>query len=313
MQIVRLSSLWLALVLSALAAFALGVVGSVLVEGGAWLALGGVLVALLALRRPLRRWRLARAPFPEAWRAWMARYVSFYRRLPPGAQARFERDVQFFVHEQSFEAAGEVELTDELRLSVAASAALLLYGRPGWEWPTRRTFLFYPGAFDEGYLMDDLGGPHGDFDGMAHEQGPVILSVPSVRAAWARPDDGSHVVLHELAHLFDFDADGLGVPSLMDPSSARAWYDLVQTEMRRVRLGHSLLRRYAAHDEAEFFAVAVENFFERPTALRRRHPNVFAALTAFFALDPRLPGATPEEAEAHFAARIEAGETDASA
>ena len=139
-------------------------------------------------------------------------------------------------------------------------------------------------VFDEDYLDTD----YAAYDGMVHAQGPIILSVNAVEADWARPGNGHNVVLHELAHLFDFEHGGAeGTPSLMDSASAEAWRALVRREMRRVRLGTSLLRGYAATNPAEFFAVAVENFFDRPATLHRRHPHLFEALVAFFNLDPR--------------------------
>jgi hypothetical protein len=92
------------------------------------------------------------------------------------------------------------------------------------------------------------------------------------------------------------DAVAEGVPSLMDRSSAKAWSQLVRREMQYVRLGKSLLRRYAATNPAEFFAVAAENFFDRPQQLYDRHPELFEALTAFFNLDPRpTPALVPED------------------
>ena len=171
-----------------------------------------------------------------------------------------------------------------MRLGVGAGAALLLHGRPDWELPVRRTILFYPDRFDQDYTDSD----YAAYDGMVHAQGPVILSAAAVEKDWALPGSGHNVVLHELAHLFDFEQGGAeGTPSLMDPASAAAWRALVRREIRRVRLGTSLLRGYAASNPAEFFAVAVENFFDRPVALHRRHPHLFNALKAFFNLDPR--------------------------
>nr|WP_304188969.1 zinc-dependent peptidase [Rhodothermus marinus]MBO2492341.1 hypothetical protein [Rhodothermus marinus] len=247
----------------------------------------GLGVLLVGARKPFRRWRLARRPFPEVWRRWLEAHVPFYRVLDAAGRRRFERDVQFFLAEQRFEGVG-VAVTDALRLAVAAGAALLLHGRPDWEWPTRRTFLFYADRFDADYYED----AEGEFDGMAHAQGPIILSAKAVEEGWAVPNDGNNVVLHELAHVFDFgDLDADGMPTLLDPASAEAWRRLIRQEMVKVRQGRSLLRRYAATNAAEFFAVAVENFFERPELLAHRHPELFAALRAFFNLDPRYPGA----------------------
>ncbi len=235
-----------------------------------------------------RRWRVARQPFPTAWRLWLEAHVPFYRGLDAVGRRRFERDVQFFLDEQRFEGVG-VEVTETLRLAVAAGAALLLHGRPNWELPARRTFLFYADRFNEDYDEDALG----DYEGMAHAQGPVILSAKAVEMGWAFPHDGDNVVLHELAHVFDFgDLEADGMPTLLDPTSAEAWRRLIRQEMVKVRQGRSLLRRYAATNAAEFFAVAVENFFERPELLAHRHPELFAALQAFFNLDPRHPGAS---------------------
>ena len=285
MRIARPSTLGFYAVLALILGGAAAAIGWRVDGLGPWLGLVPPLVlAWYALRRPLRRWRLARRPFPQAWRAWLERRVPLYDRLDAEGKARFERDVRFFLEERPFEGVQEVEVTDELRLGVAAGAALLLHGRPDWELPPRNTILFYPDRFDEDYYDTDAAA----YDGMAHAQGPVILSRRAVEESWDDPGDGDNVVLHELAHLFDFDsAFADGAPSLMDPASAAAWAKLVRREMRRARVGKSVLRRYAATDPAELFAVAVENFFERPEVLSRRHRELFDALVAFFNLDPR--------------------------
>jgi Mlc titration factor MtfA (ptsG expression regulator) len=107
-------------------------------------------------------------------------------------------------------------------------------------------------------------------------------------------------VLHELAHLFDFDNEGAdGVPSLVAASSSAEWQALVRREMRRVQRGRSILRPYAAEAPSELFAVAVETFFEQPDRMARYHGDLFRALVSFFHLDPRTGRrtATPETEE----------------
>jgi Mlc titration factor MtfA (ptsG expression regulator) len=250
-----------------------------------WFGLGpAAVVLLLGTRRPLRRWRLARQGLPADGRRWLEAHVPLYGRLGADARARFERDVRFLVDEISFEGVQGVDVTDELRLGVAAGAALLLHGRPDWELPSTPSVLFYPGRFDDAYY----GGEYADYDGMAHEQGPIILTASAVKESWADAGDGNNVVLHELAHLFDFDNEGPdGVPSLVDPSAVDSWQALVRREMRRIEHGRSVLRPYAAEAPSEFFAVAVEVFFEQPERLARHHDALFDALRSFFALDPR--------------------------
>ena len=306
MQILRPSSLIFHGMLAFIVGGGVAVVGAQTVPYGAWLGLIPFLFILWrGGRRPWRRWRVTRQPFPAEAQAWLEAYVPLYAALGADGRARFERDVQIFLDEQTFEALDGVEDTDTLKLAVAAGAALILFGRPDWELPARRTFLFYPDRFDDDYHDSD----YAQYDGMAHPQGPVILTAPAVLHDWQHPGSGHNVVLHELAHLFDFDDSyAEGIPSLMDPSSADAWRQLVRREMRRARLGRSLLRRYAATNPAELFAVAVENFFDRPERLQERHRHLFDALVAFFNLDPRL--AKGERASEEERVKGEAGEID---
>ncbi len=269
-------------------------------------AWGGLAVfaAVLAfgLRRPLRRWRVAQQKLPASARAWLSEHVPLYVHAAPRARARFERDVRFVLAEATFEGVGGVEVTEDLRLAVAAGAAMLLHGRPDWELPLDRTFLFYPGEFG-----DDYSALEPAYDGMVHSQGPVILSAPAVRRSFRRPEDGSNVVLHELAHLFDYEDEFAdGVPSLLDPGSVEPWAELVRRETAQIRRGRSMLRQYAATNAAEFFAVATEVFFERGVHLAERHPELFETMRALYHLDPRPPEdsrAEPEERESLMARR----------
>lgn len=298
MRIADPPSLALNALLALIVGGAVGFIAAQALGGLGWLAGGAVAAgtAAFTLRGPLRRWRVARQAFPARWQRWLARRVPFYASLEESGRRRFERDVQFFLEEHAFEGVEDTEVTDELRLSVAAGAALLLNGRPGWELRgAGRSVLFYPDRFDEAYH----GGDYAAFDGMAHEQGPILLSAKAVRESWADATDGSNVVLHELAHLFDFQNQGAdGVPSLMASSSEGAWRDLVRRETQRIRRRRSMLRRYAATAPSEFFAVAVEAFFERPAEMRRRHAELYEALCAFFNLDPAAKGAREDEQQA---------------
>lgn len=285
MRIARQSSLITTGLLACIIGGGVAIVGHEATSIGPVLGLiPGLLVLLVGLRRPLRRWRVARQEFPPENRRWLQGHVPLYRQLDEPGRDRFERDVQFVLDEYSFEGVRGVQVTDSLQLSVAAGIAVLLHGRPSWELPGGRSVLFYPERFDETYHENVTA----SYDGMAHEQGPIILTVSSVEDSWRDPGDGNNVVLHELAHRFDFDNESAdGVPSLVDPASASDWQALVREEMLRVERGRSLLRPYAAEAPSEFFAVAVEYFFEQPTPMARHHEELFRALVAFFQLDPR--------------------------
>ena len=236
----------------------------------------------LAFRKAFRRSRLRREPFPGEWRRFLEKEVPYYRALEGRKRERFERDVRYFLAERRFEGVG-VELTDGIRLLIAAGAAAILNGRPAWELPSNRTFLVYPETFDERFRFRRDGPLMGEVSG----QGPVIISLGALYDGWRRPGDGNNVAVHEIAHLLDVKGGGCdGVPTMLRASSAGAWIDIVHREMEKVREGRSLLRPYAATNEAEFFAVAVESFFDRPRALRERHPELYGALAQFFNQDP---------------------------
>lgn len=280
---------------------ALIVGGSVAFIGGQLWPMGALvgivpaaLILWLGLRRPLRRWRIAQERMPGRWRRWLEEHVPLYDKLDEEARRRFHWDVQFVMDEYTFEGVEGVEVTEALRLSVAAGVALLLHGRPSWELPGSSTVLFYPNRFNDAYYDS----ADAAYDGMAHQQGPIILTAPAVETSWTHPSDGDNVVLHELAHLLDFANEGAdGVPSLVASSSAASWQALVRKEMRRIREGTSVLRPYGAEAPSEFFSVAVEVFFERPSQLARHHEALFEALVAFFHLDPRTGRctSTPDE------------------
>lgn len=271
---------------SAMAATLVGVlVGREAGLAPGWGAAAIIFVVGLAfgMRTRWRRSRIASRPFPEDWRAWLDTHVPLYAEGAETERERFEQTVLVALDAWSIEGVDGVTVDDTLRLAVAAGAGVMLWGRPDWDVPEGRSMLLYPGTFDDEYgTADDAS----DFDGMAHPQGPVIFSAPAVLSGWERKD-GYNVVLHELAHVFDFDPEGAdGLPAFLDPRSVDAWEALVRKEMRRAKTGKGILRSYAATNPAELFAVSTEQFFERPSRLRLHHPELFEALAALYNVVP---------------------------
>jgi len=251
-------------------------------------AAAGLAWYLLHCARFHRRRALVSEPFPPAWRKLLERRVSFYRALPEGSEARqrFEDDVRIFLAEQHIYAAGEdaAEVDDETRLLIAASAAMLGHGMPRFEWPRLRDIVVYPRAFDDEYQQHAAS----DISGMVHHQGPILYSRRDLRLGFRR-HDGHNVGVHELAHVLDL-ADGHadGVPIGASWASSAPWLEVISDRLAKLRGRRypHVLRDYAKTNEAEFFAVAVENFFERPRKLRGADPELYEMLCDYFGQDP---------------------------
>jgi Mlc titration factor MtfA (ptsG expression regulator) len=235
--------------------------------------------------RSAARWRTRgaalAAPFPEAWRTLLRQWSDHYSRLPDDRRTRFEDDLRIFLAEKPISGVG-VEVTDELRLLVAASAVTLSLGWPTYEWEQLNEVLLYPDDFDRDYEfgVDEL-------SGQAHPWGTVILSVPALCLSFRDPDDAYHVGFHEFAHLLDLEQARFdGIPLGFDDAAAARWVAVREREIPRMLRGESVLDEYGAHDPVEFLAVAVEAFFEAALALRRDHGELYELLTGFFRQDP---------------------------
>ena len=253
---------------------------------------------MLSLLRRRRRARLRTEPFPDEWRAILARNVPLAAALPPDLRRDLEGHVQVLLAEKQFEGAGGLELTDEIRVTVAAHAALLLLGRGPDEvdyFPGLATVIVYPHAY-RAPTSEHHGGVVIEGDearlGESWHRGVVVLAWDAARAGARDARDGHNVILHEFAHQLDT-ADGAadGVPPLDGRSQYAAWARALAPEYARLRAHPraSALDAYGAENPAEFFAVATEAFFEKPRQTRARHPELYAELSGFYRLDPAGP------------------------
>jgi Mlc titration factor MtfA (ptsG expression regulator) len=250
-----------------------------------------------ALLRRLRRAHRLRGPFPAAWRRMLQQRMPLYARLPPPLQRELRRHVQVFVAEVPFVGCAGLVVRDEMRVLVAAQAALLRLGRPPGAWPNLRQVLLYPGAFIVDRVATDGLGLQRDerrvLAGESWQQGQVVLSWGDVIAGAADPDDGRNVVLHEFAHQLDQERGAAtGAPFLGRRDAYAAWAaafgEAFADLRRRVEAGEpSVLDAYGAAEPAEFFACATEAFFERPAALAAEQPALARELAAFYRCDPR--------------------------
>lgn len=196
--------------------------------------------------------------------------VALYRRLSPDRKAAFAAECDEFVRTHEFVGV-DVEVTEELKALAAASAVMLLFGRTDRRYPHIAEILFYPK-------------PHDQIAGLLHPHGAVVLSAPELLRSFESDTDGYHVGLHEFAHALDLRAQACdGIPLDLDPRLLQPWCAVMKREIERIRNGRiGALRDYAGTNEAEFWAVSVETFFERPAALMKSNPELYAILEAYF-------------------------------
>jgi len=230
----------------------------------------------------LRRQREAAVsiPFPQPWTELLKTRCEHYNRLPIALQDRFRQQVQIFLAEKRITGV-QVDMDDETRLLVAASAVSLSVGWPDYTWDQLAEVLLYPDNFDRDYNFGGM-----DASGQAHHWGVVILSVPALKRSFDEVSD-HHVGFHEFAHLLDlwrtrFD----GIPTGLSDELIRRWLRIVQDEEDRLRRGDSVLHPYALSGPVEFFATTVEDFFQTPTALAARHLELYEFHSSYFCQDP---------------------------
>ncbi len=251
---------------------------------------------MLAFLRNRRRKRLRNTPLPDAWWSIIDRRVPAIANLPPESRRELAGIIQILLHEKQFVGAGGLEITDEIRVTIAAQAALLLLGRKTRYYPTLKTIYVYPRAYastaarrnPDGTVTESLQPRLGE----SWHRGGLVLSWSDVLRGAADPDDGHNVTLHEFAHQLDGEWGGMeGAPALPGAASYRDWARVLGDEYKSLieslHAGrHTLLGFYAATNPAEFFAVATELFFERPRDMREQHPELYDQLAAFYRVYP---------------------------
>jgi MtfA peptidase len=238
-------------------------------------AFGRIFAPGLARRQALS------TPLPRPWKDLLEARSDHYRRLPVVHRAQFDQQVQIFLAEKRITGI-EMQVSDEVKLLVAASAAMLTAGWSGYTWDQLAEVLVYPEDFDWDYRF---GGT--DLSGQAHPWGIVILSAPALLRSFAKTDDGYHLGVHEFAHLLDLaQARFDGIPPYLSDESIREWESIMTEEEDRLRRGDSELSPYGLSGPAELFAVAVEAFFQTPLALTNSHSKLYAFLSTYFRQDP---------------------------
>jgi len=243
-----------------------------------------------------RRAKLLAEPFPAEWLVHLQENFAQFGTLAESEQAKLRDDLRIFIAERDWDGCGGLPMTDEIKVTVAGQACLLVLGLSIDLYRRVPTILVYP----EGYrvpVKEPLGGDaylesESSRLGEAHYGGPVILSWDEVLEGGRHPGSGSNLVFHEFAHQLDM-ADGSvdGTPPMDSRELARRWHDIMSREFRRLERDSrssrdTVLDPYGLTNEAEFFAVVTECFFDSPTPLRDEHAGLYELLREYYRQDP---------------------------
>ncbi|MEZ9199974.1 zinc-dependent peptidase [Shewanella sp. 10N.286.54.B9] len=247
-------------------------------------------------RANLRRKKLTQQPFPNAWRAILKKRIPFFRSLPADLQLQLKKHIQVFIAEKQFVGCDGLVIDDEIRVTVAAQACLLLLNRKTDYYPHLKEILVYPSVFIVSNEQRDSNGLVSErrrvLSGESWQHGKVILSWQTTKEGAATPDDGSNVVIHEFAHQLDQeDGNANGAPILGHSKDYASWSNVMMQEYQQLvqasqHQQYSLFSYYGATNPAEFFAVISEVFFEQPHEFIAQHPALYHEVSSFYQLDP---------------------------
>lgn len=235
--------------------------------------------------------------FQPEWISLLERNVPLYKRLPEELRTRLHERIAKFVSTVRFEGNNGLELTDEMILTVAAQACLLVIHREGIPYPGLKVVYLYPSTFSSIRKSVDAMGVV--TEGRVHrlgeswDSGTIVLAWDSVEQGALNIHDGDNVTFHEFAHQLDHeDGPTDGAPGLPSKAAYRSWAKVFSASyadlLDKTATGKkSVMDTYGATNPAEFFAVATETFFEKPVQLSRKMPDLYQELMDYYGLDPR--------------------------
>jgi len=250
---------------------------------------------MLIFKKWKRRW-LGQKSFPELWLRIIKENVPFYKSLPDEDKKELLQHILIFISEKHFESCGGLKITDEIRVTIATQACILLLHRKTDYYPGLSSILVYPHSYVAPVTEHLPSGVVAEgFDvrlGESWHRGSVVLSWDDVKCGASDMHDGHNVVFHEFAHqLDDSGARGDSTPAFQDHSSYTAWARILQKDYEKLRQDvehhrRTFLNEYGATNPAEFFAVGTEYFFEKPKELKKLYPELYQELKLFYQQDP---------------------------
>jgi hypothetical protein len=216
-------------------------------------------------------------------RYWLENHIAFYKRLDKSDRIIFEDRVGLFLSDIIITEIEKKVPEKDTCLYVASSAVIAYWGLPYWNYGDLTEVLVYPENYHPNGEID----PSGTHQGQIHHGGlmdtTMILSLRSLKQGFSNQTNKKNVGVHEFAHLIDkHDGEIDGFPHDMDEDDEALWVQLAEIEIEKIKKGKSDINPYAGTNYAEFFAVTVEYFKERPELFKKKHPKFYAILDDYF-------------------------------
>jgi len=249
----------------------------------------------IKLRRIYIRKKIKESKFNPQWILILQKNVKIYNKLPDDLKLKLQGLINVFLHEKIFSGYNGLEITDEIKVTIASQACLLVLNQGDYLYPHLKNIYVYPAAFKS--KQTKTNGMLRTVEEVARigeswQRGQVVLSWQHSKEGGLYETDGHNVVYHEFAHQLD-NEDGFidGTPILNSAENYASWSSVFaqeyeQLKQKIIKNRKTLIDYYGAESEGEFFAVVTELFFERPKIFNKEHPELYAELKSFYQLDP---------------------------
>lgn len=249
----------------------------------------------IILPRARLRHVLAQA-FPLKYSKILRKNLPGYTRMPTDLQMQLKRLIRQFLYQKTFIGCGGLTISDEIKVTIAGKACLLLLNRVSDVIPRLTHILVYPTSFvvprtqinNDGVVTQTNQGLSGE----SWSDGRVILAWDQVAHNVEAETHGHDVVLHEFAHQLDSETGSTnGAPALRSTAAYRAWSQVMEREFSQLQQAVAngtpiVIDPYGATNPAEFFAVTTEAFFKKSNDLKYYHPELFEQFKSYYCVDP---------------------------
>ena len=246
-----------------------------------------ILTLLLGLIMRRRKRTVIIQPIPDSFRTILVKDVVFYTMLDENKKTEFENRMMHFLSTTRITGV-KTDIDDKDKVYVSASAIIPIFGFPNWQYTNLNEVLLYPDSFN--HRFEQTGGER-NILGLVGD-GPfnnvMILSRQELRQAFLNKTSKTNTAIHEFVHLIDkTDGSVDGIPDFfLNRQYVLPWLNLIHKEIKKILSNDSDINPYGATNEAEFFAVVAEYFFERPDLLQTKHPDLYELLVKIFHQQP---------------------------